>query len=73
MARTWHSYHCGPGSIPGLGPETPHQAAACHGQSQNIKKKCQGLRLDWNLQSVTRNEKADQGAAWGGGPVCEMP
>ena len=23
-----HSHHCGPGSIPGLGTEIPHQAAA---------------------------------------------
>ena len=28
MVRTWRFHGCGPGSIPGLGTEIPHQAPA---------------------------------------------
>lgn len=32
--RTQLFHHCGPGLIPGLGVEIPHQAAACPGQKK---------------------------------------
>ena len=30
--------HCGPGSVPSLGTEIPHEVAACHGQGEKKKK-----------------------------------
>ena len=31
----WCFHHCGPGSVPGLGAELLHEAAACLGQDNN--------------------------------------
>ena len=42
-------FYCrGPGSIPGLGTESPHQADACHGQKK--KKKVKNKKRD-NINS----------------------
>ena len=39
MYRSWHFDHCSAGSIPGLGTENPHQAAACCGREEKKEKK----------------------------------
>ena len=37
--RIWHVHCCRPGSVPGLGTEIPHQAAACHSWREKKEKK----------------------------------
>ena len=34
VVRIWQFYHCGLDSVPGLGNEIPHQAAACNWQKK---------------------------------------
>ena len=56
MARTQRFHYCSPGSVPGLGTESPHQTAACSGQKINLKNLGVPVMAQWLLKPTNIHE-----------------
>ena len=54
VVRIWHFHHYGLDSIPGLGTEFPHQAAACYSQKQNKISKSESIIISQNISFLCK-------------------